>query len=128
MVQKNNKLSVYFMLLAWMVITAHQVIPHDHHSGNEIVGNEHGCPLAGGSSDHHKGLPLHCHAFNDLSSEKIAKLVHTNCFQQDLFTAVRITCAIEPGYKTGNYLVTSPGLPEFFHLSFFSLRAPPFFS
>jgi hypothetical protein len=128
MVQKSNRLSVYFMLLAWVVITAHQVIPHDHHSGNEAFGNDQKCPLSGESSSHHKGLPLHCHAFNDLSSEKIAKLVHANYLQHDLFSGNSFSCTPEPGYITVSYLASGSRLPQFYHLNFFSLRSPPFLS
>jgi hypothetical protein len=62
--------SVLVLWLAWLVMTAHMIIPHDHHVIESVTGNGDSCPLSNNKSDHHSGFPVHCHAFNDLTSEK----------------------------------------------------------
>jgi hypothetical protein len=68
---KNFKYTSALVLwLAWLVMTAHMIIPHDHHVIESVTGTGDSCPLSNNKSDHHSGFPVHCHAFNDLTSEK----------------------------------------------------------
>jgi hypothetical protein len=67
-----------FLLLAGLVIVAHQIIPHDHHFSESASGKENPCPYSNSKSDHHPGFPVHCHAFNDLASEKAIIIIPEN--------------------------------------------------
>jgi len=64
----------FFLLLAGLAIIAHMIILHDHHLSDPINGQKDSCPVSNGKSGHHTGLPVHCHAFNDLAAEKISAL------------------------------------------------------
>ena len=58
------------MWLAVAAIWAHMIIPHDHHILETFSDQEQNCPASNHQSSHNSELPLHCHAFNDLASEK----------------------------------------------------------
>lgn len=118
-------LPLFFMLLAWMVLTAHQVIPHDHHLNDSYTNKEDNCPVSESKTDHNKGFPLHCHAFNDLTSEKVVKFVLANYIHFTLFPADGFSYAFEPGSHNLTLIVVGQDLPEFHLLNFSSLRAPP---
>lgn len=49
---------------------AHQIIPHDHHLTDSFSNQDKNCPASNNGTGHHSSFPLHCHAFNDLASEK----------------------------------------------------------
>ncbi len=63
-------ISVLFLWIACLSVCAHLIIPHDHHVNilNECTRDDR--PCSEGKSNHGSGFPLHCHAFNDLPSEK----------------------------------------------------------
>lgn len=65
-----KNIPVFFLLLAGSVMSAHMIIPHDHHLTAPYSSQESSCPESDSKPDHHKGFPVHCHAFNDLTSEK----------------------------------------------------------
>jgi hypothetical protein len=65
-----------FMLwLASLVFCAHMIIPHDHHNPGAFSDQDENCPFSNKRSGHHQGFPVHCHAFNELISEKFS-LIH----------------------------------------------------
>ena len=66
---------VFVLLLAGLAISAHMIILHDHHLADQINGQKDSCPATDGKSGHHTGLPVHCHAFNDLAAGKLSSLV-----------------------------------------------------
>ncbi len=113
------------MLLAWTIITAHQVIPHDHHI-ESAGGTEHSCPATDNGQEHHHGFPVHCHAFNDLSSEKVVKFILANYIHFPLFSAGGYFYAYQPEFMTLILRDDEPVLPEYHFLKVSSLRAPPF--
>jgi hypothetical protein len=81
-----KKISVFFLWLAWLVLTAHMIIPHDHHLADSVTGQGDSCPLSPDKSERHSGFPPHCHAFNDLTSEKAtAFLMQDQVHHNDLF-------------------------------------------
>jgi hypothetical protein len=65
-----KNIPAFFLWFAWLIITAHLMIPHDHHSGDSFIAKEDACPGSNGKTGHSSGFPMHCHAFNDLTSEK----------------------------------------------------------
>jgi hypothetical protein len=66
----SSKTSVLFLWAAWLLLTAHSIIPHDHHSQESFGAIENSCLASGHQSDHNSKFPGHCHALNDLTSEK----------------------------------------------------------
>jgi hypothetical protein len=123
-----KRLPVFFLLFAWMVLTAHQIIPHDHHLSDSLAGKEQKCPVSDSRTDHHKGFPLHCHAFNDLASEKVVKFVLANYIHFTLFSSGSFSYPIHAESQCLTIRVTSLDLPEYHFMDFSSLRAPPSFS
>ena len=65
-----KNISVFFLWVAIVAINAHMIIPHDHHDVESTASRESNCPVSNNNSDHHSGFPVHCHACNDLASEK----------------------------------------------------------
>lgn len=65
-----KNISVCFLWVAIVAINAHMVIPHDHHDIESTASQESNCPASDNNSDHQSGFPVHCHACNDLASEK----------------------------------------------------------
>ncbi len=68
--------SVFLFWLAGLTVSAHLIIPHDHHISVPYSNQDNNCPASGSKSGHKSGFPVHCHAFNDLASEE-AKLYHS---------------------------------------------------
>jgi hypothetical protein len=73
-----------FLLLAGLVIVAHQIIPHDHHFAESASGKADPCPYSNSRSDHSPGFPVHCHAFNDLASEKVVIIIPENIVRNNI--------------------------------------------
>jgi hypothetical protein len=67
----SKKIQILFLMFAGLAFTAHNVIPHDHHITDSVSGKEESCPSSNGKSGHHHNFPVHCHAFNDLTSDKV---------------------------------------------------------
>ena len=77
---------VLFLLIAWLVMFAHQIIPHDHHLSESFTNKDDSCPLSKNKSNHHPIFPVHCHAFNDLTAEKaITFVLSDNVRNNNLF-------------------------------------------
>jgi hypothetical protein len=70
-----KNISVCFLWVAIVAINAHMIIPHDHHDVESTVSQESTCPASNDNSNHHPVFPVHCHACNDLSSEKAVVLM-----------------------------------------------------
>jgi len=70
----------FFLIFAALIFNAHMMIPHDHHLSDSNFLEEH-CPASNSETGHHRGLPLHCHAFNDLASEKALNFTALNYVQ-----------------------------------------------
>lgn len=108
-------------------MSAHQVIPHDHHIDNVSVNQDKTCPVQNNDSRHHPGFPAHCHAFNDITSEKSRVFQISQSIQLDF-----LSLSILPDNSTVHLRVTSYGLADLHKpfidpclLEFSLLRAPP---
>jgi hypothetical protein len=64
-------ISVFFLWLAGLTMGAHQIIPHDHHLTDPFSKQDNNCPVSNNKTGQKSGFPVHCHAFNDLASEKV---------------------------------------------------------
>ncbi|MCX6333323.1 MAG: hypothetical protein NT092_03365 [Bacteroidia bacterium] len=115
------------MWLAVAALWAHMIIPHDHHIIEAFADEEQNCPASNHKSGHNSKFPIHCHAFNDLASEK-ARVYHISQNIQDGFNAL---------FTLPNNFISEPqfsfsGINDFQTTflsscthNFYLLRAPP---
>jgi hypothetical protein len=120
-------LQFFLFWLSGITLSAHLIIPHDHHISDTGTKQESNCPVNDDHHDKHKGFPAHCHFFNDLATEKESKHIFFNILQADVLdfscdNELQLFAAgknfLFPGYE--NLVPEDPG-PE----DYFSLRAPP---
>ena len=84
-----RNIAVFSLWLAGLVIIAHLMIPHDHHSDCSVFNKENQC-----HADNTKiplkapVFPIHCHALNDLTFDKasVTLVVYNDFPTCDLFT------------------------------------------
>lgn len=127
MTRTVKKTYIFFLFLAAVLLNAHMIIPHDHHAADSDARQEGSCPVSQNGAGHHSGFPVHCHAFNDLTSERavinfIIKQVKCRDLVQGSVTYNAVS-DIRISWLTVFAVFAPPvnsGLPE---LS--SLRAPP---
>jgi hypothetical protein len=123
-----KNIPAYFTLIAGLAIIGHMLIPHDHHLAGSEPGQKESCPVSTDKTGHRSGFPLHCHAFNDLASEKavIFSLI------KNVLPAGLITCAYSDTFKLVYCNIVVLNIFEPFQDSCFldlsCLRAPPSFS
>lgn len=127
MITRVKKIPAFFLLLAAAVFYAHMIIPHDHHLAEADVCQENAGPASGKHTTHHNGFPVHCHAFNDLTSEKAIVYItfrHIQSFSPDQVSK----------YDLSNYIPATNWISVFIDfnpavntgiLNLSSLRAPP---
>jgi hypothetical protein len=127
--RKSLKLLSYGSLwLAVAAIWAHMIIPHDHHIIDNLADQEQNCPASNHENGNKPEYPVHCHAFNDLASEK-AKSFHISqnitdgfigsaWFSEDLIYVPSV-----PGIRITDF--QTPFQSSSQH-SLFLLRAPPY--
>lgn len=127
--RKFSRLVSYVSLwLAVAAIWAHMIIPHDHHIFDSTADQEQNCPASNHEPGNKPEYPVHCHAFNDLSSEK-AKSFYVSQKIADIFTiSVRIS---EDPYAESRVtgIIFSDFQPPYKNSSYhsvFLLRAPPY--
>jgi len=124
-----KNIAVFSLWLAGLVIMAHLMIPHDHHSDCSVFSKENECHAENTKLPVKTPVfPIHCHALNDLTFEKASVIiaVHNDFVTCDLFTVSFFDSAISnfdlPGIKIKVF--TKPILEtDFLRLSPF--RAPP---
>jgi len=83
MIRIIKYIPLFFLFLAAFIFNAHMIIPHDHHAADADVCHEYSYPASNNSKGHHSGLPIHCHAFNDLSPEKIIFIILSRIHRAD---------------------------------------------
>jgi hypothetical protein len=120
-------LQVFLFWLAGLTLSAHLIIPHDHHISDSASRQESNCPVTDNQHGKHKGFPVHCHAFNDLATEKEIKHVFISLIQ---VKAADFNCDNELLlYATESSFTyisdkAHPLVKQFF-VDLFPLRAPP---
>ena len=87
---------VFCLWLAGLILNAHQIIPHDHHSAYTYADQDNKCPGSDTKHDHRSGVPIHCHALNDLVLEKVriysaSRNIQLNITDIDIFKEVDIS-------------------------------------
>jgi hypothetical protein len=125
-----KNISVSFLLIAGLAIIAHSIIPHDHHQAELSAIQGDTCPLSenttGHKTGHHQGFPVHCHAFNDLASEKFIIYCFSKVTQINLTTGGLVDPSAGAIHYTWIALsdILQP-LQDSHYLDLSSLRAPP---
>jgi hypothetical protein len=125
----SKNITTLSLWLAMLVIVAHQFFPHDHHFGHIYPEKGEACSNAHeGESENTSKLPLHCHAFNNLTLEKNTAPAAPNIHIIALFfIVVKVNHSITPDFVITNRCFTDFQEPlikiDFLKLS--SLRAPP---
>ncbi len=121
---------VLFVWLAGLILIVHQVIPHDHHIASAYTDQDNKCPVTDQNSGDKTGLPVHCHAFNDLFQEKSRSFLISQNIQFSFIAPISNTDA-EISLAQVKYKCI-PELQESFKSTEPSdsgyLRAPPFSS
>jgi hypothetical protein len=122
-----KNIPVFFLCLAWLVITTHLIIPHDHHLTDPLSAKQDACPVSNAKTGHTSHFPMHCHAFNDLTSEKAINYFFTENIQ---YNDIQIPGFFDPlafnMHLTGIpvFNIPSPILNSLY-LGLTPLRAPP---
>jgi len=122
-----NKIGVFWLWLAGLILCAHLIIPHDHHIADASAIEDENCPASERESSHHSGLPVHCHAFNDLVAEKFRAFQILPDIQNNLNAFIRPSdenTSDLPVYCVGIIDLQKPFIDSY-ALELFLLRAPP---
>ena len=113
--------------LTGVAFISHILIPHDHHVSESYLNQDSDCPVNGNNNHNHNGLPVHCHAFNDLTAEKDLKQIQLNKintnsvdYNSDLSLLLQ---SIEP--QRSSILLFDLEVRELFNFSPVAFRAPP---
>jgi hypothetical protein len=122
-----KNISVFSLWLACLAIVAHMIIPHDHHLSESVAGQDDTCPVSDNKTGHKTGLPIHCHALHDLTSDKVSKVqnlrvVPNIVFESSIWSDITTSKIQFPG-------ITIIYLPEPFFDAYLPdlslLRGPP---
>ena len=118
---------VFFLLLAGLILSAHMVIPHDHHITDPFSDQDRNCPSSNSHTDHKSGFPVHCHAFNDIATDKVRLCSFSPIFQFGCIDFVGLTDSLTPYLQVSNKRIIDFQKPVFdiYALEFSLLRAPP---
>jgi hypothetical protein len=125
-----KNIRIIILLVAGLAIIGHMIIPHDHHPADSIACQDDSCPVSNNRSDHHSGLPVHCHVCNDLASEKASLLLTIRIIQSEFFI-INSDLALSSDILSS----TGTGITDISRFPYKSdvpdllqLRAPPSFS
>jgi hypothetical protein len=123
----SKYISVCSLWLAGLIMVAHLIIPHDHHLAGSYSNPDISCPASKNESRHHTGFPVHCHAFNDLASDKVRPIQFFQNIQNTAFILHNFSSS--PKIALQVFYVTIFDLQEpvlnSFALDLALLRAPP---
>jgi hypothetical protein len=127
MTRRINIIQVFFLFLAAAVFNAHMLIPHDHHLIDSGSCQDNSFTSHKTASSHHPVFPSHCHAFNDLTSDKAVDGLVLKYIQVSYFMPGSVLNSEPPEKLILLILVPeNSGKPEHAGSSFsFSRRAPP---
>jgi len=116
-------MSVFFLWIAGLTLSVHLLIPHDHHIADTLSNQDKNCPVSNNKS----GFPVHCHAFNDLASEKSRPFHVTQNIQFNfiVFNSFSDTSDFELQIPSVSVIDLQKPVFDLFTLELSLLRAPP---
>jgi len=118
-----KRFKLLLLIFAALVFNAHMIIPHDHHALDYDV-----CQGKSTNSGNHNNFPFHCHAFNDLASEKAVNFVISHAQITDLLPGCLTDNSIPKVYLSSIEISDVSKTPVNPCISEYSLlRAPPAF-
>ncbi len=122
-----NMIGIFWLWLAGLILSAHLIIPHDHHIADASVIEDENCPASERESNHHSGLPVHCHAFNDLVSEKfrIYQILPDIQYNLNAFISSSEEIAFDLHICCVRIIDLQKPFIDSYALELFQLRAPP---
>jgi hypothetical protein len=120
-------ISVFSFLIAGLTLSAHQLIPHDHHSSDLYTNQEKNCPVSNNNSNHNAGFPTHCHAFNNFISEKFRPFQDSQNIQFYFFTFTSLfnTVNLRIQVHSESIITFQKPVIDSYTLESSLLRAPP---
>jgi hypothetical protein len=120
-------MSFFPLWLAVLTMSAHQVIPHDHHLADPFSRKDNNCNASHNRSGQKSGLPLHCHALNDLASEKSrpVQISQNIQFRFITFSILTDSSAFKLHSSWISLIDSSKPIFNSYALEFSLLRAPP---
>lgn len=118
---------VFSLWLAGLTLTVHLLLPHDHHITDSLSNQDRNCPASNHKSGHNTGFPVHCHAFNDLASEKATVFVITGNIQSYDLSLKSFTDAfvLDLNASKVKYSNIREPIPDHYLLELSPFRAPP---
>ena len=118
---------VFFIWLAGLILSAHLIVPHDHHINYTFNFQDSQCPVSENQADHHAGFPIHCQALNDLKAEEIVKYFFSDSSHYEIADFSSDYRHRESSSECTFILIDIHNKPftDLFFLDFFPLRAPP---
>jgi len=88
-----KNIPVFCLWVAGLSFYAHLLVPHDHHLADSFANKDDDCPVSSGKPGHSSGFPIHCYAFNDLTSEKAT----TYFFSKNIrYNVIEIRSSFDP--------------------------------
>jgi|APMed6443717190_1056831.scaffolds.fasta_scaffold441124_1 hypothetical protein len=120
-------ISVFSLLVAGLTLSAHLLLPHDHHFADPFSRQDNNCPASNDKSGQKSHLPAHCHAFNDLTSDKSRPIQISQNIQIRFITITILTetSAFKLKRSCISNIVFSKPIFDCHILEFSPLRAPP---
>ena len=122
-----KNLPVLFLWIAGFIFIVHSFIPHDHHIPDTFSNQDEKCPASNNTSGHSSDFPMHCHAFNDLASEKSKPYHLSENIQYNFFALIISFGSSDPELQSSCINITylfKPVLDSYI-LELSLLRAPP---
>ena len=118
-----KRFRLVFLVFAALIFNAHMIIQHDHHAADYDI-----CQDKDSNNRHHSNFPVHCHAFNDLATEKAVNFVINSVQTTDLLPGCQTDINIPENIISKNEIPDVSKIPGNPCLSDHSLlRAPPAF-
>lgn len=114
---------------AWLILTAHLLIPHDHHIADSFSNRDGNCSVPENKSSHNSSFPIHCHAFNDLATDKARPIQISPNIKENsiIFQVYSIQSELELPLSGENIIDLDKPVFNYFALDLSLLRAPPVF-
>jgi hypothetical protein len=118
---------VFMLWLAGFIYCAHLIIPHDHQYPGAFSDQDEKCPISNERPYHHSGFPLHCHAFNDLISEKFRPVHILPVIQHNFIPLTDSSAGLSFELQISYFDIVSfqDFIPDSFYTGLLLLRAPP---
>ena len=120
-------LMVVLLWMAGLTLSAHMLLPHDHHISDSYSHQDEKCPVTDENSGHKPAFPVHCHAFNNLTSERARPVYFSQNSTNDLVAIRSFSYTDTFDLQSCSVSIVCHQIPVFDSYKYESalLRAPP---